>query len=490
MTPKSSALWGVANTAILVGLVLTQALPSFADEPEEATLNQIVELNKKALLAYDALDMETASALLHEALNICKREKLDNHPTAARTHLHLGVVYLSGLKFPELGLAEFREALTIDPKIQITKSLLNPEVEAAFEKAQKPEEGATGSRKRVPFPTGQELTGTPTSDAPQELRHISHPPVTRATRGQAIEIKAQVAPGMGATKVVLAYMAQNASDFLAREMTRVDHALGWFHESIPAKATRGTWVAYYIEAQDANDQILARNGSPENPHQITLAPESAAEDLPPSTRSSQSKGKNKVGAGRGLWLVLAIGSGGGYHRGAPEMNPRDASGADLEVSGLGAAELMHVAPEIGFFQNDNLIFSAQGRFQYVTGTEIVHLGQKTYHPPVMAFAGLAKATWLATRPGKAFQTMVSAGVGAGQIRHTITTPASANLNGCGAGPTCKDTVLGGLGLLGAGVGVRYLLRESVGLYAALEVLAGLPNFMVNADLNIGFAVVR
>jgi len=434
--------------------------------------------------------METASSLLHEALNLCKREKLDNHPAAARTHLHLGVVYISGLKFPELGLAEFREALTIDPKIQITKSLLNPEVKAAFEEAQTSVDGTKGSKKHVPFPTGQELIGTPAADAPQELRRINHPPVTRATRGQAIEIKAQVAPGMGATKVVLAYMAQNASDFLAREMTLVDHAQGWFHASIPVEASRGTWVAYYIEAQDANDHVLARNGSPEAPHQITLAPESAAEDLRSNARGSQSKGKNKVGGGRGLWLVLAIGSGGGYHHGTPEMNPRDANGAALEVSGFGAAELMHVAPEIGFFQTDNLIFSAQGRFQYVTGTEIVRIGQKTYHPPVMAFAGLAKATWLSNRPGKALQTMLSAAVGAGQIRHTVTTPTSANLTGCGAGPTCKDTVLGGLGLLGAGVGVRYLLRESVGLYAALEVLAGLPHFLVNADVNIGFSVVR
>ena len=489
MTLKPPATWRAVAT-LLASLVLVQADRASAAEDNEATQNRIVELNKKALVAYDALDMETASALLHQALNLCKREGLENHPTAARTHLHLGVVYISGLRFPELGLAEFREALAIDPKIQITKSLLNPEVRAAFEEARSPESAPGASGKHVPFPTGQETPALPAPDAAPGLARINHPPVTRANLGQAIEIKAQVPPGMGAAKVLLAYRAQDANEFLAREMTPIENTLGWFHESIPAEAARGTWVAYYIEAQDADEQTVAQNGSPETPHQVTLAPENAADDRPAGAAGGQARGRVKAGVGRGLWLVLAAGSGGGYHRGSPEMNPKDANGRGISVSGIGAAQLMHLAPEIGYFQTDNLILSAQGRFQFVTGTEDVRIGDKTYRPAVMAFAGLAKATWLASRPGRKLQPFVSAALGAGQIRHSVTTPASANLGGCGPGPTCHDTVLGGLGLFGAGAGFLYQLRESAGLYAALNVLAGVPHFMVNADLNVGFVVVR
>ncbi len=477
----------IRRAAVLACLVLALAAPAGAAEENEAALSKIVELNKKALVAYDSLDMETASALLHQALNVCKKAGLESHPTVARTHLHLGVVYISGLKFPELGLAEFREALTIDPKIQITKSLSNPEVQAAFAEAQSPDSAPAATGKRVPFPTGQEPAGGPALDAALGVARINHPPVTHANQGRGIEIKALVPPGMGAAKVILAYRAQDADDFLAREMTPLEGAKGWVHESIPAEATRGAWVAYYIEAQDADDQTVAQNGSPEAPRQITLFPENAADEIVPG---GPGKARGRPGLGRGVWLVLALGSGGGYHRGSPEMNPEDASGHGLTDSGFAPAQLLHVAPEIGYFQRDNLILSAQGRFQYVTGTQDVHIGQKTYHPAVMAFAGLAKATWLPARPGRRFQPFGSAMLGAGQIRHVITTPASANLTGCGRGPTCPDTVLGGLGLLGAGAGFRYRLTESFGFYAALNLLAGLPHFMVNGDLNAGFVLVR
>jgi hypothetical protein len=480
----------IRRAAVFACLVLALAAPARAAEENEAALSKIVELNKKALVAYDSLEMETASALLHQALNVCKKEGLEHHPAAARTHLHLGVVYISGLKFPELGLAEFREALTIDPKIQIAKSQSNPEVQAAFAEAQSPDAAPGATGKRVPFPTGQEPPAGPASDAAPSVARINHPPVTHASQGQAIEIKAQVPPGMGAAKVVLAYRGQDADDFLAREMTPSEGVKGWVHESIPAEATRGAWVAYYIEAQDADDQTVAQNGSPEAPRQITLVPEHAADELRPGATGGPGKARGKAGLGRGLWMVLALGSGGGYHRGSPEMNPKDASGHGLTDSGFGTAQLLHLAPEIGYFQRDNLILSAQGRFQYVTGTQDVHIGQKTYHPAVMAFAGLAKVTWIPSRPGRRFQPFGSAMVGAGQIRHGITTPASANLTGCGSGPTCQDTVLGGLGLLGVGAGFRYRLTEGFGFYLAVNLLAGLPHFMVNGDLNAGFVLVR
>jgi len=487
MTQLSSRLrLPVALASVVLGL----AQPALAAEENQAALNQIVELNKKALVAYDALDMETASALLHQALSLCKQAGLDQHPTTARTHLHLGVVYISGLKFPGPGLAELRAALTIDPKIQIPKSLSNPEVQAAFEEALWWETSPGGGPKRLPFPTGQEAAGPSAPEMPAGADRITHPIVTRAIQGQAVEIKAKVPPAMAAAKVVLAYLAQDADDFLAREMLPVPGAKGWYHESIPAEATRKAWVSYYIEVQNADDQTLAQNGSPEAPHQITLVSESTGDEIPPGAVPGPGKAKGPTSPGRGVWLVLAMGGGGGYHWGSPEMNPKDANGKAIDVSGLGAAELLHVAPEIGYFQWENVVLSAQGRFQLITGTQSVHIGQKTYHPAAMAFAGLAKVTWLAPWPGRRIQPFASVMLGAGQIRHNVTTPESAQLTGCSAQLTCRDTALGGLGLFGAGVGFRFRLLESFGFYAALNLLAGLPHYMVNADVNAGLVFVR
>jgi hypothetical protein len=85
---------------------------------------------------------------------------------------------------------------------------------------------------------------------------------------------------------------------------------------------------------------------------------------------------------------------------------------------------------------------------------------------------------------------VNAQIGVGKLRHSITTPASANLTGCGQGPTCEDTVMGGLGLAGLGGGMIWMLSPGLGAYAAVNVLAGFPDFMVNGDLNLGIAVLR
>ena len=477
------------HAVALAGVVLALAGLARASEQDDGTLNKVVELNRKALTLYEALDMEGAAATLGQALDLCTSVKLDSHPTAARTHIHLGVVYVSGLKNREQGLAEFRKALAIDAKIKITKSLVNPEVQKAFAEAQAASTVPMVGARPLPFPTGQEATtrSTPAEGVDYE---INHPVVTQAMRNNPIAIKAQVPPGLGAAKVMLAYRAENGDEFLARDMVPVENAASWFHAEIPIEATQGKTVAYYIEAQNADDQAMVHSGTPEHPHRIALASETAPEE---KIASSVTEAGKDTGEGpAGLWFVLAVGGGGGYHRGSPEMNPEDTGTPPkaIHVSGFGLAQLMHLAPEIGYFHSDHLVLSAQGRFQFVTGTQDVHLGEKTYQPAKMAFAGLVKATWLMGNPRKKLQPFLSVQAGAGQIRQILTTPASANLTGCGGGPTCKDTAAGGMGLAGLGTGFTYKLNEAVRAYAAINVLAGVPNVMLEADLNVGLAITR
>jgi hypothetical protein len=479
------------HATAFAGLLLALAGLARAAEPDDGTLNNVVELNKKALALYEALDMERAAALLGQALELCKSANLDSHPTAARTHIHLGVVYVSGLKDREQGMAEFRKALAIDAKIKITKSLINPEVQAAFAEAQTVTTVPATGTMPLPFPTGQEA---PTQSAPTEsvVYGIIHPLVTEAIKDKAIALKAQVPPGLGAGKVVLAYRGEDADEFLVRDMIPIENEAGWFHAEIPIEATQGKLVAYYIEAQNSDDQAIAHSGTPEEPHIIALTPEISPDVTAAAPVPAAGRGSNEGPVGPGLWFVLAVGSGGGYYSGSPEMNPKDTSTPPkpIEVSGFGVARLLHLAPEIGYFHSDHLILSAQGRFQFVTGAQDVHLGQKTYAPTKIAFAGLAKATWLLGGTNARLQPFIAGQAGAGQIRQSIKTPASANLTGCGAGPTCKDTVLGGMGLAGVGTGFTYKLNETLRAYAALNILAGVPDFMVEADLNVGLAITR
>jgi hypothetical protein len=50
--------------------------------------------------------------------------------------------------------------------------------------------------------------------------------------------------------------------------------------------------------------------------------------------------------------------------------------------------------------------------------------------------------------------------------------------------------MGGLGLAGLGAGVTWMLDQNLAVYAAFNVLAGMPNFVINGDLNLGIAILR
>jgi hypothetical protein len=464
-------------SAMILGLVLAVSGAARAAEPDEAIVNQVVELNKKALFLYGSLDVAGAAERLQEALALCQQADLTSHSVAARTHLHLGVVYVSGLKKREEGLAELKRALAIDPRIKIARSLENPEVKTAFAEA------AAGPRPAPP----------PTAPDPhREHLAIHHPPVTQAIRGRTVAIKVQVPPGLGASKVVLAYQAQDADVFLAREMMPVAGVPGWFEAEIPSEATQGKSVAYYLEAQNPDDQPIANSATPEQPHQIALTPEVPPEECAsPAPTTSPVEAPTST-AGPQLWLVLALGGGGGYHSGTPEMNRVDTETPpqDIHVSGVGLARLAHLAPEIGYFPRERLVLSVQARLQYVGGTQDVVLEQRTYRPARLALAGLGKLTWFPRRGEHTLRPFFNIEAGAGQIRHNVTTPASAALTGCGNGSTCKDTVVGGLVLMGAGAGTLWMLDRGLAAYGAVNVLVGVPNAMVNADLNVGIAVLR
>src|SRR4029078_12776680 len=115
--------------------LLTVAVPGIAAADDQAAVNKVTQLNKKALDAYQNQDYEAARALLKEALELCASAGLVTLPIRARTHIHFGVVAIVGFKQREVGLKQFRKALEVQPDIKLTKSLANPELQDAVEAA-------------------------------------------------------------------------------------------------------------------------------------------------------------------------------------------------------------------------------------------------------------------------------------------------------------------------------------------------------------------
>src|SRR4029077_9916695 len=124
----------IVRILMVIGIALAVRHPVAFGQPAEAN-DKITQLNRDALAAVDKREFEKARELLKRALDMCKTAGLEQHPVAARTHVHMGVVIIQGFKNPELGKKQFAKALAIDPNITITKSLSTPDLEEAFAEA-------------------------------------------------------------------------------------------------------------------------------------------------------------------------------------------------------------------------------------------------------------------------------------------------------------------------------------------------------------------
>jgi tetratricopeptide (TPR) repeat protein len=492
---RYAVLLAAFSTAVVWGLR--------ANAQDTDAVQKVVELNKRALAAYSNLDVEDAAKLLKQALDICATEKLEDHPMAARTHVHLGVVYVVGLKQREQGMEEFKKALRIDPRIRVTKAMINPEVQAAFAEAsmdvsQGAEGEANAPAAAQPQPSAAQPAESappaepapPAQPAPAAESPIVHTPVTVSAPSHPIAIEAQVPASLGAERVALAYRPEGTSDFVTREMDPTENS-DLYKSQIPPEATSGASVAYYILAQSGDGQVLAQNGTAAEPHVVNLSGEGAGAE-------GEVGGEGGEEAERlTFWVALAAGSGFGYHSGTPEANRTNDSGVALKSSGVSLSRLLQIAPEIGYFLSDSLILSLQGRIQIVSGASDVD-GSKvagntsackggTCHPASYALAALAKATWFVGEPRKV-TPFLSFAAGAGQIRHVVDLPKQ-NMTGCPPSG-CKDTVVGGPVLFGPGVGITIELSDSFLIVASANALVGVPKVMANLDVNLGLAYVR
>jgi hypothetical protein len=475
------------SLSAVFGAAALLALPSPAVAQDAEA--KVKDLNKKAVDAYENLELEEARKFLMQALEICAAEGLNRNPIKATTHLNLGVVLVGGLKQRDAGTKQFRRAIEVDPNIKVPKRLSNPEIQAAFDAAVKGE----GAEDAKPPAVSSTPPPAPPPAAAASLT-IAHDAIVDARGGEAITARARVSGNARFDKVILAYRADSASDFSAREMDREGDA---FAAQIPESATTGGTVAYYIEARGRGGQAVARNGTPDAPHVITLAAAASAGPVADLTDAPEPDRKEEPTTPGRTWLSLGLGVGGGYAKGNPEVNPNywdpnAGNGGEkrpIEFSNVAAAKLLHFNPEIGYFVRPDILLSVQGRIQLTTGASEVRYPtcspNGVCQPASGAVAVLAKATKLLEKRGP-LQPFVSLGVGGGYIRYLVDI-SSFKLEGCGGenGTNCFDTVAGGGFLVGPSVGAWVHLTGPVFLTGAASALVGLPATAVNLDLNLG-----
>jgi hypothetical protein len=471
------------------------AAPLAAQAQSDEAVDKVTKMNKKAVEEYENLNFEEARKILKEALDYCSQNGLDKHPVKARTHIHLGIVILAGFKQREVAIKQFRKALEIQPDIKLTKSLANPEIQEAFDEAvagmgqaEKTEKGGGGEKTEKgggekTEKGGGEKTETGGGEKAAE-GPIAHEPVSEGTQGAAITITAHVDYNLGVTKMILAYKPDGASEFLGRVMKEVTQG-NWTGE-IPATATGGNRVAYYLEAQGKDDNTLGTKGTADDPIIITLKGAGA----PPKGKPSGEEEEEEEG-GPSWFIGLGLGAGVGYATGSGEVN------ADYKLqAGFAPASTLHVLPEIGYFVKDKLLLSVQLRYQIITNTTDLKLpagskdcgGDGVCSAARSAVAGFAKLTYLLG--DGALHPYFSGAVGGGQIRHTATFPGPGKncISGSNNMSTCIDSVLAGPVFLGFGGGLLINATDNFGINLGIATQLGFPDFTFNIDFNGGVAV--
>jgi hypothetical protein len=519
---KQIALCAVA------GLVAAAALaPRAARAQDEAVIDKLVQMNKKALDDYDTLDFDSAKKRLLDALMTGKKAGLDNHPVLARTYIHLGAVYFTGFKDRAKALQSFGRALDIDPGIQLSKGIDTPEVTAVFQEAQRnhagggaaADTGAGRNNRRAPVADSDNGESRPAAPPPRKKRpassdddegepdlpvHINAldcPTPDEAIIDKPLLLRCAVAPNLPVANVVLLYRAPGKDGYVEEPMTK--SAKGWLEAKIPKKAVTGKSIQFYFEGRNAAGKPVVANGGADSPNIVLLVEEGSEaeasegavdeeenpledEDGPYRPRlrlghrDTEREGLDTRFGKRKWWIGLGLGTGYGYAKGKGfeavnnTPDPQFHALKDEFLPGLAWAGLGHLAPEVGYAFNPDIAVSLEGRLQYT--------GQPSKYSSFGArgaISVLAKLLFYTKQNQLRFFGSLLAGGGEG-FRFTVYPDANH--------PDFKDTILGGPVVAGIGGGVYYEISKPVSLVGEIHGLAGFPTFSIVADFNAALQI--
>ena len=88
----------------------------------------VLDLNRQAMEAYNALDVNKAGSMLEEALRVGYEGRVPPQ-MMSRTSMNLGIVYVGGLDDQDHGLNYFVQALCGDPSTQLDPLMSSPDVQ-------------------------------------------------------------------------------------------------------------------------------------------------------------------------------------------------------------------------------------------------------------------------------------------------------------------------------------------------------------------------
>jgi hypothetical protein len=216
---------------------------------------------------YLATKFADAEKKLKQALALCAKADACSTNVVAQLHRDLGIVYVVASR-PDEAKTQFVEALKVDPSTKPPKELTTPEIEQVFSAAK-----GGGAPAPAPAPAPKAAPAPAPGGGADEIVHT--PPAESATL-TPLPLYAELPDGMSPTKVQVRYKPFGAPDWKTVDMKRMKTGYGVELPCSEIGSTPGD-LKYYIQAVGPNGDILATNGTKNNPLKVVVKAEIAGE---------------------------------------------------------------------------------------------------------------------------------------------------------------------------------------------------------------------
>jgi hypothetical protein len=495
------------------------ASTAHAADPRKAR-EKIVELNKQALLSYEAKDYETAKDLLTKALKEAKVSGLEDDKMTARTYLHLGAVYWVGFQDQAVALQNFTLAKKIRPDIQLTPSIETADLKSVFDMATVEPEPAPAPapgkpvapvrpqpRPVTPAPAGPRLVGDDTTGEPDLPATMSAPLMCTVPDvvppNKEMTIRCALKPGIRATKgVQIHYRAPGVEAYQALAMRKT--AKGWYIVTLPGSVMKAGNLQVYFDARDSADNELASNGQIDSPSVIEvrkkgggrISGECPADDPMCHIRRQAQEDKYEAGLRRRREGAFWFGVGGGAGWGFTPKGPLEWEKYITVSAMTTTAGLFHLLPEVGYMWSDDFALALQARWEYIRKDQATYNNRGQIQlaspdpvrgpfgqPSNMGFAVFGRAIWYTdvTSSGN-LRFSYSGDLGGGYVRFPVKPKAVMIYNSDNEpiGPKLEESIFYtdtrpvGPVLLGASAGFIWHIHRHLAIALDARFLTGLP----------------
>ncbi len=506
---------------LLVGCcaLLVAASASAQPRPQQ----QVIDLNRQAMEAYNNLEIDQARTLLEQAEQLATQNHVTGAPLA-RTYLNLGVLQIGGLSDNAAGLQMFIQALRADGSVQLDPLTSTPEIQLMYARARN-EVGSTPVQTADPVPS--------TEPPPSNIPHDSVPEQLAQT---PVPVFLEVPPRQRVSEVNLFYRGHGMRAYRQVAMERMRGGYGF---EIPCADVFEPAIYYYIEVIGRSGDRVAFVGNEERPVTVPIVttrnhpppslpgqapPQQCAEECPPGM-----PGCGGTGSGAGLGDACTRTSDCADDLDCESglcVNPEASEEPQLEDEGEAPRIFLHLGATLGSgYASGGMLADATpppelpNQSAWVPGQTGDCMADAELYCVRVATPGfvpafamrIAAGYYVLPRLALALTARIAFSSGVGSLanmvlgaraQYALVEPKSTGLTfdafvGGGYGqiqisPSGNGDpapwIISGLGSVSGGGVIGYRIVRNFGIQASVEAVFMVPTFLFNIDTTLGVAL--